>query len=101
MKLVGIMSLKAQRDQVRDLLRDQGVQIYSETDILGHSTETIARIGWFAASPASPEYSTLCFAIVPDENAEAVFDAIAALRDGGSDAEHPIRAFLVPVERMV
>ena len=78
MKLVGIMSLKEHRSVVRDLLRAQDVQIYSETEILGHSTESIARIGWFAAGEESPEYSTLCFAIMPDANAEAVFAGIEA-----------------------
>lgn len=38
MKLLGIMSLKEQRTVVRDLLRAHDVAIYSETEILGHST---------------------------------------------------------------
>ena len=101
MKLVGIMSLEEHRQQVRDLLRDQGLQIYSETDILGHSTETIARIGWFAASQPIPDYGTLTFAIVPDENADAVYQAIVDLRAGMGDIDHPVRAFVVPVERMI
>jgi hypothetical protein len=100
MKLVGIMSLKENRGVVRDLLRAQDVQIYSETEILGHSTESIARLGWFATGGEIPEYSTLCFAIMPDASAEAVFAAIASfVRDHPSD--HPLRAFLVPVERMI
>jgi hypothetical protein len=101
MKLVGIMSLAQHRDQVRDLLRGQGLQIYSEADILGHSTETIASIGWFAASRPTPDYSTLSFAIVPDENADQVCDAIAGLRESMGETDHPVRAFLVPVERMI
>jgi hypothetical protein len=99
MKLVGIMSLKEHRTVVRDLLRSQDVQIYSETEILGHSTESIAKIGWFATGEESPEYSTLCFAIMPDASAEAAFAAIEAfVREHPSD--HPLRAFLVPIERM-
>jgi len=101
MKLVGIMCLEEHRPQVRDLLRDQGLQIYSETSILGHSTETIARIGWFAASEPTPDYSTLMFAIVPDDNAGAVYDAIVALRARIGEVDHPVRAFVVPVERMI
>ena len=100
MKLVGIMSLKEHRNVVRDLLRSQDVQIYSETEILGHSTETIARIGWFATTDETPEYSTLCFAIMPDASAEAVFAAIAAYVSG-HPGDHPLRAFLVPVEAMI
>ncbi|MDD5718226.1 MAG: hypothetical protein PHQ53_00890 [Candidatus Krumholzibacteria bacterium] len=100
MKLVGIMSLKEHRRIVRDVLQNQGVQIFSETDILGHTTETLAKIGWFATPQATPEYSTLCFAIVPDENAGPILDAFAKLGPT-DDTGHPIRAFLVPVERMV
>ena len=99
MKLVGIMSLAEQRDVVRDLLRTHDVQIYSETAILGHSTESIARIGWFAAGQEIPEYSTLCFAIMNDESATVVFASIEQfVRENPGD--HPIRAFVVPVERM-
>jgi hypothetical protein len=99
MKLVGIMSLKENRNVVRDLLRSQDVQIYSETEILGHSTESIASIGWFATGEESPEYSTLCFAIMRDANAESVFAGIEGyVRDHPSD--HPLRAFVVPIERM-
>jgi hypothetical protein len=100
MKLVGIMSLKEHRNRVREVLENQGVQIFSETDILGHTTETLARVGWFATPRQTPEYSTLCFAIVPDENATPILDAIAALGPG-DDTGHPIRAFSVAVERMV
>ena len=100
MKLVGIMSLTEDRTKVRDLLRDQGVQIYSEIEILGHSTESIATIGWFATSEELPEYASLCFAIVQDDNADSVFAAISALPEH-ENSDHPIRAFLVPVERMI
>ena len=100
MKLVGIMSLTEDRTMVRDLLRDQGVQIYSEIEILGHSTESISTIGWFATSEELPEYASLCFAIVQDDNADSVFAAISALPEH-ENSDHPIRAFLVPVERMI
>lgn len=99
MKLVGIMSLAEHRDVVRELLRSHDVQIYSETTILGHSTESIARIGWFATGQETPEYSTLCFAIMNDANAETVFASIEEfVREHPGD--HPVRAFVVPVEHM-
>ncbi|MFO7653044.1 MAG: hypothetical protein R6X25_04400 [Candidatus Krumholzibacteriia bacterium] len=100
MKLVGIMSLRESRTAVRRLLENHGLQIYSETEILGYTRGTIAQYGWFAAPRDAPSYSTLYFAIVPDEEAEAVFSAIESLaRD--DETGHPVRAFLVPVERMV
>lgn len=100
MKLIGIMSMQDDRAAVRDLLRDRGVTIYSETDITGHSTETIARYGWFARPAEAATYAALSFAIVPDDAATAVFEAIAAHQQA-SPGDHPIRAFIVPVEKMV
>jgi len=100
MKLVGVMSLKERRQAVRDLLKEHGVQIYSETEIIGHTTATIAKYGWFATPKDVPDYSTLCFAIIADDEAEAIFAGIAEMtREDTSD--HPVRAFLVPVEKMV
>jgi len=100
MKLIGVMSLKEKRAQVRDLFKQHDVRIYSETDILGHTTETIAKFGWFSTPEEVPDYSTLVFAIVEEASAAAVFDAIADLANADR-SDHPIRAFLVPVERMV
>ncbi|MEZ4387870.1 MAG: hypothetical protein R3D98_09885 [Candidatus Krumholzibacteriia bacterium] len=100
MKLIGVMSLQDDREVVRGLLRDRGVSIYSETEIVGHSTESIARIGWFTRPNEWPDYAALSFAIVPDEAADGVFEAIAA-RQASHPGDHPIRAFVVPVERMV
>jgi hypothetical protein len=100
MKLIGIMSLREDRDRVRDLLRDRGVRIYSEADIVGHSQETIASFGWFATPAEIPQYGSLCFAILPAGEAEALFQQIGGLA-GESERDHPIRAFLVPVEAMI
>lgn len=100
MKLVGIMSLSEDRAKVRNLFENQGVQIYSETDILGHSTESMAKYGWFATPRETPEYASLCFAIVPDASAEAVVAAIASLQEQ-EPSDHPVRAFTVPVETMI
>lgn len=100
MKLIGIMSLTEDRAKVRGLLENQGVQIFSETDILGHSTESMAKYGWFTTPQGTPEYASLSFAIVPDESAEAVVAAIAALQKQ-EPSDHPVRAFIVPVETMI
>lgn len=100
MKLIGIMSLQEDRGAVRELLRDRGVSIYSETEIFGHSTETIARFGWFSTPHESPAYGSLSFAIVPDEEAESLFTAIGEFQRQ-QDTEHPVRAFLVPVDKMI
>jgi hypothetical protein len=99
-KLVGIMSVQEKKAVVRDLLKERGIEIYSETDILGHTPATIAQHGWFATARETPEYSSLSFAILPDDAAEAVFAEIERLA-AVDESDHPLRAFLVPVERMV
>jgi hypothetical protein len=100
MKLISIMSLRDERQAVRDLLASHEVKIYSETEILGHATDSIARYGWFATPKNVPEYSALYFAIVTDEEADAVFAEVAEL-SRANEGDHPVRAFLVPVEKMV
>jgi nitrogen regulatory protein PII len=100
MKLIGIMSLKEDRAAVRDLFEDKGVRIFSETDILGHSTETIEKFGWFATPQDTADYASLAFAIVEDAAAETVFAAIADLQQA-RPGDHPIHAFVVPVEKMI
>ncbi len=100
MKLIGVMSLAADHDEVRKLFEDHEVQIFSETDIRGHTTKTLQKYGWFASSSEVPLYSILCFAIVPEKQAGPFLDAIAQMR-AASESDHPIRAFQVDVERMV
>jgi hypothetical protein len=100
MKMLAIMSLKEKCTAVRGLLEEHGVQIYSEMEILGRTPTTIAKYGWFATPQEHPEYSTLCFAILEDEAATAIFDELARI-SGEDTSDHPVRAFLVPVERMV
>jgi hypothetical protein len=100
MKLIGIMSLKENRETVRDLLKESGIKIYSETEILGHTSESIARYGWFASPQEHPNYSTLYFAILEDADSETIYEEIARLARVEA-SENPIRAFLVPVEKMV
>lgn len=100
MKLIGIMSLREHREAVREMFRDRGVSIYSETDIVGHSSQTIASFGWFTTPHETPEYGSLAFAIVPDSAADAIYTAIAS-RQEREPSDHPIRAFIVDVEKMV
>jgi hypothetical protein len=100
MKLVGIMSVQEDRPRIRDLMKRHAVQIYSETPITGHTTQTVEKFGWFATPEESPSYGTLAFAIIDDHAAQAIVAAI--IEQGAKEpSDHPIRAFLVPVETMV
>lgn len=99
MKLIGIMNLDKDRPAVRKIFEKTGVQIYSETEISGHTVSTIEKYGWWPSTDV-PVYSSLCFAIIPDEQADEIMGAISRL-SAEDDTGHPIRAFLVDVERMV
>ncbi len=46
---------------MRKLFEKHGVQIYSETDITGHTLTTLERYGWRPSTDV-PVYSSLCFA---------------------------------------
>ena len=100
MKLVGVMSLQEEKEFVRELFERHQVQIYSETAISGHTLKTIRSHGWFATDKELPYYSTLCFAIIDDQHAEAIMAEMERHKQG-DDSEHPIRAFLVDVEKMI
>jgi len=100
MKLIGVMSLDEDKDRVHELFEKHGVQIFSETDIKGHTTSTIEEYGWWPAERDVPIYSTLCFAVVPRLRADDIMAELeAAARK--ETAHHPIRAFQVDVEKMI
>jgi len=99
MKLIGIMNLANDRAEVRKLFEKHGVQIYSETDITGHTLTTLERYGW-RPSTDIPVYSSLCFAIIADERAEEIMGEISRLSQADVSG-HPIRAFQVDVELMI
>ena len=100
MKFIGIMSLMEDRENVAALIKEHGVQVFSEADIVGHATGTSGNFGWFTTPQETPEYSSLCFAVLSKDNADALFDAITA-RQATDPGSHPIRAFIMPVERMI
>ena len=102
MKLISVMSLTAYRDQVRGLFDEHNVQIYSETDIVGHSSDTIQQYGWWSFDrDGTNMYSVLFFAVLPADKASEIMASIEALRNTEENPGHPIRAFQVNVEKMV
>ncbi len=101
MKLIGLMSLAEYRDRVRKVFEMHEIQIYSEVEITGHTSDTIDKYGWWVFEKEEiPMYSTLFFAVVPDEKANDIMSNIASVKNEW-DANHPPRAFQVNVEKMV
>lgn len=100
MKLIGLMSLIQYKDRVRKLFEKHEVQIYSEIEIVGHTSDTIKQYGWWSFDKEVPRYSTLYFAVVPKEKADGIMQDIHCVSDE-CDPKHPLRAFQIDVEKMV
>jgi hypothetical protein len=103
MKLVAVMSLDAYRDDLHRLFREREIEVFSEIDIEGyHHTQTAASgalLGWFGRA-ATPAYSTLTWAFLPDTQAATLLDAIADFNAARS-LDNPVRAFQMPVDQAV
>lgn len=102
MKLVAVMSIDSNRDTLHELYKEHAIRVFSEIDIQGHYHENAAStsdIGWFGR-PSRSAYSTLTWAFVSDQEAEAFMEAIAGF-NATHDPAHPIRAFQMDVERAV
>lgn len=101
MKLVVVMSLEACADDLRAVYQNLGIPIFSETDIRGfyHHEHLVDPSNWFGKLDA-PAYSRLAFAIVDDDQAELLLEAIRAHNETHGRA-HPVRAFSLHVEQSV
>ena len=100
MKLIGLMSLEEDKETVHELFEKHGVQLFSETEIKGHTLSTIEKYGWWPTDRSVPVYSSLCFAVVPRLRADDIMAEIEKRAERDS-SPHPIRAFQVDVERMI
>ena len=99
MKLIGIMSLESDLQEVKEIFDNHDVQIFSETPIKGHTKRTIERFGW-APDTRVPFYSVLCFAVIDRMRADDIMKEISA-RSEMEKSDHPIRAFQLDVEQML
>lgn len=101
MKLIGLMTLSDYKVQVRKIFEKHKIHLYSEIEITGHTADTIERYGWWVFEKESvPMYSTLYFAVIPNEKAEQIMGDIHCLKEE-CDPQHPPRAFQIDVEKMV
>lgn len=101
MKLIAILSIDECHESLRRLFYAQNVHILSEVDIKGYPMPDTRseRPAWFSAR-LWEVYSTLSFAFTDDEKADRLMDALASFVCEG-EPDHPVHAFLLPVERMV
>lgn len=95
MKLIALMFLEDDDPVVQELLGKAGVSAFSRLPLEGHGE---GAPGWYGQ--IAPYDSEMIFAVVPDEQAGAVLEAVEGL-EKVQDDRHPIHAFQVDVERCV
>jgi len=100
MKLIAIMCLEHCSKNVRNVFKQFEVSVFSELDVRGHAPSKPSSYGWWPSDESTPNYSSLCFAIVSDEKAQEIMDGIEKMSKE-DDSGHPARAFLLDVERMI
>lgn len=93
MKLVLLMYLQEDQKCVDRLLGEIGVQAFSRLSVEGHGPGS--PVGW--SGEILPYQSQLVMAVLPDEHASSVMQAVAGC-EGVQDPRHPIRATLLNVE---
>ena len=101
MKLLAILSLDEYANDLHALYRDHKIKVFSEIDIRGYPLEETdaSSFGWFGNAPVTA-YSTLAFAFLEDAQADALMEALRT-HSRTQDADHPVRAFLMPVEQAI
>jgi len=103
MKLLVVMSIEEHSGEIRKLLREHGVIVFSETDIRGYRFPREGdggnRDNWFAHSDPAV-YSHLFFSVVEAAKAAAAMEAIGEYsRTRG--LLNPVHAFRVNVEQFI
>lgn len=94
MKLVMLMYLQEDQKCVNRLLGETGIQAFSRLSVEGHGPGSA--VGW--SGEIQPYQSQLVFAVLPDEHATNLMQAVAGC-EGVQDPRHPIRATLLDVEQ--
>ncbi|MCQ2403450.1 MAG: hypothetical protein MJ202_06970 [Lentisphaeria bacterium] len=96
MKLIFIVYNISIGEDVQELLRRQNVECYTQWPrLMGVGKSTGPRMD----SNVWPGANSALMAVVEDEKAKPLMDAIQALRDGDAKLEG-IKAFQLPVEAM-
>lgn len=102
MKLLIILSIEEYTDEVRKILSQQKVAIYSETEVHGFKTgEHQPDIpNWFAKGEHGV-YSKLFFSIQDEDCVSRILDKIELYKAEQKGETSPIHAFQLEVEKSV
>ena len=94
------MGYEETRPKVRSLFQEHRVSMISSMDIRGCNCEKtgLQAEAWWHADEMIGTYSTLCFAILDDDKAEAIMQELEK-NPIAVDKDFPARAFLMNVEK--
>ncbi len=100
MKFLAIMGHEETRPQVRALFQKYQVHMFSNVAIRGCNCDrkNLQQQAWWPADEVSATYSSLCFAILDDDKAEAIMVELEK-NPIAEDKDFPARAFLMNVEK--
>uniref|UniRef100_Q3AUC3 Uncharacterized protein n=1 Tax=Chlorobium chlorochromatii (strain CaD3) TaxID=340177 RepID=Q3AUC3_CHLCH len=100
MKFIAIMGHEETRPQVRALFQKYQVHLFSNLSIKGCSCEQKGgeQPTWWPSNEMPTSYTSLCFAILEDEKAEALMTELEK-NPIAIEKDFPARAFLMNVER--
>ena len=101
MKLLVVMSIEEHSEEIRKLLFDHDVIVFSETDIRGFKRlpGQAEPSNWFAHRDLR-QYSHLFFSVVQEGKAQTAMDAITAFSKERR-LTNPIHAFRLNVEQFI
>lgn len=103
MKLLIILSIEELTKDVRALLKEEGVPVYSETKVHGFNTQTHKPdiSNWFS-SDSVERFSTLFFSFLSEAAVERVLSAVKTFNEENeSNQNYPLHAFQLNVEASV
>lgn len=103
MKLLIILCIEEHEKQVRRLLRDEKVPVYSEINIHGYSNEhhDADAMNWFAHDETE-RFSKLFFSIQSSDSVKGVMDAVRAYNEKHEGMKnYPLHAYQLNVEDAV
>lgn len=99
MKLLIVTSIKECQEQVAEIFRESGIQIFSVSEIAGFKDNPNLSLadGWFGGGGDSYD-SIMLFSFTEKEKAESALGLIKKYNQD-TNAVFPIRGFILPVER--
>ncbi|MFN1835462.1 hypothetical protein AB2B38_009390 [Balneola sp. MJW-20] len=103
MKLLIILSIEEHTDIVRKILADEGVPMYSETDIYGFKTDRHQPdlSNWFAHENDGT-FSKLFFSIQTEEAVDNVLQSVKNYNAQHEDSKnYPLHAYQLNIEKHV